>query len=193
MIRFSCACGCNLEVGESQAGNEILCLGCNEWVDVPPLGPDQADRSTWRCPECDSTAVRCITTRRRLRRKLPQGDPLAGDSAEWNQAFVFRLPRECQHCGAIWTPPIPRWAGPLLIVAGSLLLLFFGGLPIYLYFFVPAQKPEEDVYISGWLVVGALAVIGYGYYLTVGGVRRPRILRSPRWRSYGIQGPRPTS
>jgi hypothetical protein len=193
MIRFACHCGCELEVGESQAGTEVLCAGREEWVEVPHLAPGQPDRSHRRCPECNSTAVRCIATRRHLRRKLPQGDPLAGDPAEWNQAFVFRLPRECPQCGAIWIPPIPRWAGPLLILAGILLLLFFGGLPIYLYFFVPAQKPEEDVYISGGLVVGALAVIGYGYYLTVGGVRRPRILRSPRWRSYGIQGPRPTS
>jgi hypothetical protein len=193
MIRFACPCGCELEAGESQAGSEILCPGCEEWVDIPPLGPDQPDRSTRRCPECDSTAIRCISSRRYLKRKLPQGDPLAGDNTEWNQAFVFRLPRECQSCGAIWMPPVPRWAGPLLILAGILLLLFFGGFPLYLYFFVPAQKPEEDVFISGCLILASLAAIGYGYYLTARRVGRPRILKSPHWRSYGIHGPHPPS
>jgi hypothetical protein len=175
------------------AGGEILCTRCEQWVEVPQLEPDQPDRSTRRCPECDSTAVLHITTRRHLKNHLPEGDPLAGDPAELNQAFVFRLPRRCQVCGAIWVPPVQRGAGPLLMLAGLLLLLFFGGLPIYLYFFVPAQKPEEDVYISAALIVGAIAVIGYGYHLTARGVPRPRILLSPRWRSDGIRSPRPTS
>jgi ribosomal protein S27AE len=108
MIRFSCHCGCDLEAGESLAGSEIPCPRCGEWVEVPHPGADQPDRSIRRCPECDSAGVRCITARRHLKRKLPQGDPLAGDSTEWNQAFIFRLPRECPNCGAIWIPPIPR-------------------------------------------------------------------------------------
>jgi hypothetical protein len=177
MIRFTCDCGCDLQARESAAGEHVRCPECGAWVEVPPPAPDHSSRC---CPECGSRSIGRITSRRKLKKKLPAGDPLAGDAGEWNQAFVFRLPRECRRCGAIWIPGLPPWSGVLLMVAGTLLLLFFLGLPIYLYFFVPAKQPNEIVYVSGGLVLGSLALIGYGYHVARSGSRRPRILRAGR-------------
>lgn len=177
MIRLSCDCGRALRVGESWAGQTIRCPDCDGLLEIPHPGPDQPDRSNRHCPECDGRSTRRITTRRGLRKKLRGGDPLAGDSEELNQAFVFRLPRECLRCGAIWIPPLPGWAGLLLILGGTLLLLFFLGLPIYLRFFAPHPGPVEVIYVSGGLVVGAIFVIGYGCRVVAGGAARARILR----------------
>lgn len=177
MIRFTCTCGSPLCVGESWAGEEIHCPECDEIVEVPHLGSDRPDDSSRRCPECDSNEVRRITTRRELKRKIP-GDPIDKDEENLNQAFTFRLPRECRRCGAIWVPPLPKWSGLLLLIAGILLLLFFLGLPIYLYFFAPPpRRSNEYVYVSGALVVGSIGIIFYGYHVMRGGSRRPRILR----------------
>jgi len=149
-------------------------------VSVPFPGSDQPDRSNQFCPECDSTSIRRITSRREMKRKLHGGDPFAGDVGELNQAFVFRLPRECRNCGAIWVPPIPRWAGTLIVLAGLLLLLFFLGLPIYLFFF--NAGPVEIIYVSGGIVVGSIAVLGYGWHVATGGSHRARILRPGKGR-----------
>src|SRR5690242_5337825 len=112
MIHVSCECGYRNDVGESQAGAQVRCPDCDALVDVPV--PEKPDRSSRECPECGSRSTRRITTRRELRRKVPGGDPLAGTSEELNQAFAFRLPRECLSCQAVWMPSIPRFAGVLL-------------------------------------------------------------------------------
>jgi hypothetical protein len=177
MIRFRCDCGHDLIVGESQAGEQTWCPGCDGFAKVPYPGRDQKDQSNRFCPECDSHAIRRITRRREMKKKLGGGDPLAGDAEELNQAFVFRLPRECQKCGAIWVPPIPRWAGTLIFLAGLLLFLFFLGLPIYLHFFAPPPRQMEFIYVSGGIVVGSVAVMVYGWHVAAGGSGRARILR----------------
>src|SRR5262245_45021546 len=36
MIAFNCpACGERMEIGERMAGEQVQCVECNEWVDVP--------------------------------------------------------------------------------------------------------------------------------------------------------------
>jgi hypothetical protein len=185
MIHFQCECGADLHAAESRVGKQMWCRGCDDYATVPYPGSDQPDQSNRLCPECDSPAIIRITRRRDMKRKLGGGDPLAGDAEELNQAFVFRLPRECRSCGAIWVPPVPRWAGMLILLAGLLLLLFFLGLPIYLYFFAPPPRIMEYIYVSGGICVGAVAVIGYGWHITAGGSRRARMLRSGN----GTRGP----
>jgi hypothetical protein len=77
---------------------------------------------------------------------------------------------------------VPRCGGDLDPAAawlgGVLLLLFFLGLPIYLYFFALATGPVEFIYVSGGLVVGAVFVIAYGCRVVAGGPARARILRA---------------
>jgi hypothetical protein len=175
MIHFTCACcGSFLRVGESWAGLEMHCPECDGLIEVPD--PDQPDHSSRRCPECDSHEVRRITTRREFKRKM--ADSVEQDDGDLNEAFTFRLPRECRACGAIWVPSLPKWSGLLLLIAGVLLLLFFLGLPIYLYFFAPPPRKMEYIYVSGALVAGSIGLIGYGYHVMRGGSGRPRILRA---------------
>ena len=183
MIRFNCDCGALLQCGESMAGEALRCPECESLMHVPEEGAADSDPAHRRCPDCDSSAIHRITSRRALRRKVQGGDPLAGDETELNQAFVFRLPRECRDCGAIWIPPLPRWSGTLLMICGALLVLFFLGLPIYLYCIVPGQHPVEVIYVSGGIVLGALALTGYGWRVAAGAPGRPRMLRAGERRS----------
>jgi hypothetical protein len=177
MIHFACECGSDLRFGESSAGQWATCPGCGDLVQVPHPDARQPDQSNRRCPECDSDAIQRITSRRELCRKVPGGDPLEEGDEEWNKAFVFRLPRECRDCGAIWVPPLPRTVGALLALAGILLILFILAVPLCEYFF-PSRQGLVGLDTALEAALAVLLIVGYGWYVASGRSARARILRA---------------
>src|SRR5205823_572499 len=92
MIAFTCPCGQDLLLEGDQVGDVVACPACGDDVAVP--GAPFLDQAKRLCPVCGGRDWFKITSRRALKKKLPDPEVRKGDDAggEYNTAFTFSLP-----------------------------------------------------------------------------------------------------
>jgi hypothetical protein len=156
-VHNACAQGSPKQPGEGR------CPACGSDAPPAPETPQEArERRMW-------DVVPAAEIRRQARERPGKGGPYPVSlvcpgcgSAEYRKVrperwIAFAWDRVCKGCGTRYTPPTPRWAGVVFLLAG-LLLASFGALSVLMWA-ARANLSVPPVWDGLLGVVGVLAII----------------------------------
>lgn len=93
--------------------------------------------------------------------------------------------RQCLNCGAIWVPPLPRWAGMVFLVFSLLAALFVAGMMVGAVVQLFTPQPPVAAFLSG----AAIPILAVGPVILAirasvaairGGTKAPKLVVAGR-------------